>query len=101
MQDKKKMAVIIIMSAIVCIITLLTQLMLGQRAQDEQSHTPAAQTETAPEVTAPAEITGTLPTGAPGTSAGQTAEQPAEQPAPESTPAETPASQSREHNSTS
>ena len=45
MQDKRKMAVIIVMSAIVFIITLLGQMMLGQRAQDEQNRTPAAQTQ--------------------------------------------------------
>ena len=53
MQDKRKMAVIIVMSAIVFIITLLSQMMLGQRAQDEQNRTSAAQTQTTPAGAAP------------------------------------------------
>ena len=35
MQDKRKMTVIIIMSVIVFVITLLTQMLLGQRTQNE------------------------------------------------------------------
>ncbi len=35
MQDKRKMTVIIIMSVIIFVITLLTQMLLGQRTQNE------------------------------------------------------------------
>lgn len=48
MNDKKKIAIAILLSVIVFIVTLLGQMMLEQRAAQAPNATPPAQTETVP-----------------------------------------------------
>ncbi len=54
MNDKKKIAIAILLSVIVFIVTLLGQMMLEQRAAQAPNATPPAQTETVPAPGTPA-----------------------------------------------
>lgn len=54
MNDKKKIAIAILLSVIVFIVTLLGQMMLEQRAAQAPNATPPAQTETVPAPADPA-----------------------------------------------
>ena len=65
MNDKKKIAIAILLSVIVFIVTLLGQMMLEQRAAQAPNATPPAQTETVPAPADPApQATPAQPDGA-------------------------------------